>query len=124
MNTQIFLNILFNDLIDLIFESGNMKEVEERDEFENKMNSIVNKTIENYSEKSNKYKEIIKKIKPKNLEPKYIILESEDINPIAELEYPYYYELLSIPIIQEEQLNEKLKSKKMQKINIPFYIII
>ena len=119
LNTQIFLNILFNDLIDLIFESGNMKEVEERDEFENKMNSIVNKTIENYSEKSNKYKEIIKKIKPKNLEPKYIILESEDINPIAELEYPYYYELLSIPIIQEEQLNEKLKSKKNAKNKYP-----
>ena len=121
LNTQIFLNILFNDMINLIIQSGNMKEVEERNEFENEMNSIVKKAIDNYSEKSKKYEEIIKKIKPKNLDPKYIILENEDKNPSVEveLEYPYYYDLLSIPIIQEEQLNEILKSKKNAKKKYP-----
>ena len=109
-NIQIFINSLFNDLMDLIISSGEMKTIQERNEFEKNVNSIVEKAINNYKDNSKIYKEVTEQIKPKNLDPKYIILESEELLSHVENEYPYYYELLSIPIVQEAQLNEILKS--------------
>jgi len=64
-NIQIFINCIFNDLMNLIISSGDMKTIEQRYEFEDNINSIVKNAIENYNENSRKYKEVIEKIKIK-----------------------------------------------------------
>ena len=119
LNIQIFINTIFNDVAKLIIESNDMKSIEQRNEFEDKMNKLVDKAINDYSDNMNNYKNVIEKIKPKNLEPKYLILQSDYINKEVELEFPYYYELQSIPIVQEEKLNEILKSIDNSKKKYP-----
>ena len=43
-----------------------------------------------------------------NLEAKYIILEDAKIIVNFEFQFPYYYEFLSISIVEENNLKEKL----------------
>ena len=109
---QVFINSIFNDLVNLILNSGDMKTAQSREDFENKVNYIVNKALENYTENLDKYQKVIEAINTKNLLKNYIILESSKLISEAEIEYPYYYEFLSIPIVSENQLDDILKSIK------------
>ena len=45
-----------------------------------------------------------------NLEIEYKILERENMIENVEFKYPYYYEFLSIPLVKEDDIKEKLKS--------------
>jgi hypothetical protein len=54
-----------------------------------------------------------------NLETNFIILEKNNIIEKAEIKYPYYYEFLSIPLIQETDLIEILKSIEDAKSKYP-----
>ena len=105
---QIFFNILFNDLFDLIKNSEDMSTTNQRNEFESKINLLIKNKINNFNECSKKYQMAIKEIYSEKLESKYIILENPTIIENIEKEFPYYYELLSIPLVNEDHLKENL----------------
>ena len=105
---QIFINLLFNELFLLIKNTENMATPEERNEFESKINSLINTTLDNYDINSKKYLDFIKNLALENLEAKYIILEDSNMIDDVEFQFPYYYELLSIPTVEENKLKEKL----------------
>ena len=107
-SNQIFINLLFDDLFSLIKNSESMETTEERNEFESNINSLINKTLDNYDINSKKYLDFIKNLVSENLEPTYIILEDSNKIENVEFQFPYYYELLSIPIVEENNLKEKL----------------
>ena len=114
-NIQIFVNSIFNDLSDLIINSEDMETSELRENFEEKANEIVNKGIEKYEENYEKYQRVIEIIKTKNLLNNFIILENDKLMPDVEKEYPYYYELISIPLVEENQLIEILNKDSEKK---------
>ena len=107
---QIFLNSIFKNLFEAIQSSGDMTTIEQRNQFENKINEIVDNAIQNYGINSEEYQKNIEEIMSQNLEINYIILEKNNIIKNTETKYPYYYEFLSIPTIQETELIKILKS--------------
>ena len=119
INVQIFINSIINDLFHVIVCSGDMKTVEKRNEFESKINNIIENAINKYKENSEIYHNCIEKSKTENLEPNYIILEKNSIITNIEEQFPYYYEFLSIPVVNENQLEEILKSIDNSKIKYP-----
>ena len=116
---QIFLNSIFSDLYSLIVSSGEMTTVEERNQFENNINELIESAINDYKTNSEEYHKNIEKIMSQNLEINYIILERNSIMKNADVIYPYYYEFLSIPLIEENQLIEILKSIENAKNKYP-----
>ena len=112
INICIFNNLLFSGLFDLIKNSGDMKKKEERDEFELKINELINQILDNYKNNPNIYRDGIKKLTSENLNPIYLFLEDSNINENIEFKYPYYYELLSIPTFEDKIIDEKIKSIK------------
>jgi hypothetical protein len=117
---QIFINSIYNDLIHLILNSGNMQTIQQREEFENKINEIVKNGLQNYRKNSGKYQRVIETISTQNFLNNYLILENDKIMlDEAEKEYPYYYEFLSIPKVEENDLKEILKSQKDAKKKYP-----
>ena len=121
-NAQIFINMLFNDLFKLIINSEGMNTIEQREKFEDNINNIVNEAINNYKTNSQKYLKVIDKIKVNNLEKIYIVLENENIIKEAENEFPYYYELLSIPLVQEKHLKE-IVLNTIENANIKYPVL-
>ena len=116
---QIFFNSIFKDLYEAIAFSGNMSSIEQRSQFENKINEIIDIAIQNYGANSEEYQKNIEEIMSQNLETNFIILEKNNIIEKAEIKYPYYYEFLSIPLIQETDLIEILKSIEDAKSKYP-----
>ena len=119
ISIQIFINSIINDLFEIIEFSGDMKTVEQRNEFELKINDIIENAIKRYEQNSEIYHNIIEKSTNANLEPNYIILEKNSIIKNAETQFPYYYEFLSIPEVNESQLEEILKSIDNSKNKYP-----
>ena len=105
---QIFINLLFNELFFLIKNAEDMKDPEERNEFELKINALISKTSDNYDTNSKEYLDFIKNLVSENLEAKYVILEDDNMIDNVDFQFPYYYELLSIPTVEENILKEKL----------------
>ena len=116
---QIFLNSIFSDLYVTIASSGEMSTIEERSLFENNINDLIDRAINNYRSNSEEYHKNIEQIMSQNLEINYIILEKNSIMKNANIIYPYYYEFLSIPLIEENQLIEILKSIENAKSQYP-----
>ena len=116
---QIFLNSIFGDLYDIIVSSGEMSTTEERNQFENNINELIERAINNYRNNSEEYHKNVEQIMSQNLEINYIILERNSIMKNADIIYPYYYEYLSIPLIEENQLIERLKSIENSKSQYP-----
>jgi len=71
---DIFMNLIFQDLCKLFNESKSFETFEERNDFENKVEKIISKSLENY----NKYKEIYLNENLKELE-----LDSENVKVIV-----------------------------------------
>ncbi len=116
---QIFLNSIFSNLYNVIVSSGEMSTVEERNQFEDKINEMIESAINDYKSKSEDYHKNIEQIMSQNLEMNYIILEKNSIMKNAENKYPYYYEFLSIPLVEENQLREILISTEDAKSKYP-----
>ena len=119
INVNIFINSIINDLFDKIAFSGDMKTAEQRNKFESEIKDLIDNAIDKYKENSEIYHTFIEKSTIENLEPNYIILEKNSIIPNAEAQFPYYYEFLSIPVVNENQLEEILKSIDNSKIKYP-----
>ena len=116
---QIFLNSIFKELFEAIQLSDDMTLVEQRNQFEDKINALVDNAVQNYRINSEEYQNNIEQVTSQSLEINYIILEKNNIIKNAENKYPYYYEFLSIPSIEENQLKEILKSIKDAKSKYP-----
>lgn len=96
-----------------------MTTFEQRNQFENKINEIVDNAIQSYGINSEEYQKNIEQIISQNLEINYIILEKNNIIKNAESKYPYYYEFFSISTVQENHLIEILKSIEDAKSRYP-----
>ena len=119
INIQIFVNSIINELFNLIKLSGDMSKVEQRNDFEIKINKIIENAIKKYKGNAEIYNNKINKLETENLEPIYIILEKDDIIQNVSIQFPYYYEFLSIPIVSENQLKDALQRNKNSKHKYP-----
>ena len=111
-NIKIFLNLIFKDLFDVILNSSDMSTEERRDEFELKINFLIIEKIKEYSNKAKNYMRDLESIYENNLEQEYLILERNTKIDFVEKDYPYYYELLSIPLINTKDIIEIFNSIK------------
>ena len=109
-NIQIFINTIITDLFLYFGNKNDFSTPEERNEFENEIDTFIDNYIKNYEVNSQTYLKNIEALTSNNLEIEYIILERENIMANVERKYPYYYELLSIPLVKEENIKELLKS--------------
>ena len=109
-SVQIFINSIINDLFYFIKNSNDMSEPNQRNEFENDINSLVEKYIADYAKNCQIYHNNIENISSNNLEMEYKILERENMLDKVEIKYPFYYEFLSIPLVTENDIKEILKS--------------
>ena len=96
-----------------------MSTEKQRNEFETKLNSLIKNKINNFNECSKNYQMATQKIYSESLDSKYIILENPTIIDNIENEFPYYYELLSIPLVNEDHLKENLFFIENVLDNIP-----
>ena len=89
-----------------------MSTKEKRKDFESKINYMVDEKIKEYLiAAKKKYLSDIRKIYENNdLEQEYLILENNNKIDFVEKEYPYYYEFLSIPLVNEKNIKEILDS--------------
>ena len=109
-NIQIFINCITKDLFFLIKDSTDMSTPEKRNLFETEIESLVNKHINNYKNNSENYLRNAENIRANNLEIEYQILEKENMINNVESKYPFYYEFLSIPLVDENDIKELLKT--------------
>ena len=109
-NIKIFINLIYRDLIDIIINSSDMSTKEKRNDFEQQVNYIISEKIKEYKIASKKYSSDIEKIYANNLEKEYLILESNNKIDSIENEFPYYYEFLSIPLVNLQKIKTKLES--------------
>ena len=109
-SVQIFINCIMNDLFSLIKDSSDMSTPEKRNDFENNIESLVNKHIKNYNNNKEIYLKNVEDIKKNNFEIEYQILERESMIGDVEKKYPFYYEFLSIPLVNENGIKELLKT--------------
>ena len=81
-----------------------------RNIFESDIDVLINQYIADYEMNARNYIQNVEKIKETDVEYEYKILESEDMIPNTYSLFPYYYEFLSIPLVQEEDIKDLLKS--------------
>ena len=106
---QIYINTIIKGLFEFIKTSNDMSTPEQRNSFESEFDSFINQSILDYENNSANYIENIDKIMSNNLEIEYKILERENMMNNVEIKYPYYYEFLSIPLVKEDDIKDRLK---------------
>ena len=107
---QIFLNSIIENLFEFMKNSSEMSTPEQRNIFEFEIDTLINNSMLDYEKMSEKYITNIDKIMSNNFEIEYQILEKENIIDNVEFKYPFYYEFLSIPLVKEDDIKERLKS--------------
>ena len=106
---QIYINSIMKGLFEFIKTSGDMSTPDQRNLFESEFDSFINQSILDYENNSANYVENIDKIMSNNLEIEYKIIERENMMDNVEIKYPYYYEFLSIPLVKEDDIKDRLK---------------
>ena len=107
---KIFINTIISDLFDFIKKNNEIYTPEDRDEFENGIELLVNKYILNFEKNSENYLKNIENINSNDFGIEYKIIDQENMIKNVDNKYPYYYELLSIPLVNEDNLKELIKS--------------
>ena len=118
-SNQIFLNIIFPKLSNIINNATNFETKELRKSFEEKINKLVNETIINYSKLQNKYISINNEIlKIDNSSIKSILQETVDPRKINQKNYPLieYFTVPKYP--SEEDFWEQIKKFDKNKISV------
>ena len=117
-NIQIFLNLIFDKIIDLLENCGEMKTAEERNIFENNIENLLLECYKEYPNFAEKYNSINQKLHnndPKNL--KSIILELYNPAQYDEKKYPFleYFYMTKYPS-EENFKNELYKIKNYNNL--------
>jgi hypothetical protein len=94
---QIFLNMIFPQLKNILNDSSFMTTIEKRKDFESKVNNLVEECKMSFDNYKNKFIHLNNEImKEENYFLKSILMETINISEINEDEYPYYkYFILS-----------------------------
>ena len=109
-NIKIFINLIYKDLIDIIINSSDMLTIEKRKNFEAQINYIISEKIKEYKKLAVIYRKEVEQIYQNNLEQEFIIIERNDKIDSVEKNFPYYYDLLSIPLINFKDIKKILDS--------------
>jgi hypothetical protein len=118
-SNQIFLNIIFPKLSNIINNATNFETKELRKSFEDKINKLVNETIINYSKLQNKYISINNEmLQIDNSSIKSILQETVDPRKIDKKNYPLieYFTVPKYP--NEEDFWEQIKQFDKNKISV------
>ena len=115
---QIFLNLIFDKFSELLKNCGEMKNVEQRNKFEENVEELLNKCYQEYQKYSENYLKINQKlhcIKPEAI--KSIILELYNPEQYDEKKYPFlkYFTMTSYPT-EETFRNELYKIKNYEDL--------
>ena len=119
-NIQIFLNLIFSKINEKIYYSNEMDTIVKRKEFEDQITEIINDAVKNFKKYSEKYNQNLEQsIISSNYCLNFKIIESDKKIENIDNEFPYYYEMLSIPIPSENYLKENIQEKKKFRNNYP-----
>ncbi len=89
-NIQIFLNVIFEKLSKIIYNSNNFEESKFRKEFEDKINKLIEENVQNYKNSYDKYIKINNEIlKINNNSIKSILQEIIDPRQLDQNNYPF-----------------------------------
>jgi hypothetical protein len=107
---QIFMNMIFTKISDKLKNCKEIKTSEERDEFEEDIEKILEESYKEYKEYSKKYSEInFSSLKLEKDNMKSLVLEINDIKDYDEEEYPFYKFLLMTTYPSKENFVNELK---------------
>ena len=107
---QVFMNLIFSELSKKLKNCKILKTNEERENFENEIEKLINDTLQKYPENSKKYLELnIDELQLKPEKMKSLLLENFDINLYKEELYPYYKYFFMTTYPSEGNLSKKLK---------------
>ena len=102
---QIFMNLIFEDLSELIKNCKLIKTNKERENFENEIEKLINKIIENYENNSKTYLEVnIEQLQLNKDNMKSLVLENFDVDLYKENLYPFYKYFLMTTYPSEKKL--------------------
>ena len=120
METEIFLNMISYKIGDLFTNYENFFNVEIRNEFEKKVNSIIEENIKNYEDYKKRYIEINNEINNIKLDSIKCIIE-EYFNPelYSEKEYPFFKYFIYTKYPSKNNLKNSLELIKEYEIKYP-----
>ena len=100
-NIQIFMNLLFPKIINLFYSKDKFDTNKKREEFENKINNIIEEIINNYNNLSEQYLKLNKKVF--EIKDKYLNILKETTNNFSDEEFPYlkYLTVSTYPNLEE-----------------------
>ena len=107
---QIFMNMIFTKISDILKNCKEIKTTEERDKFEEDIEKILEESYKEYEEYSKKYLEENKaalQLEKDNM--KSLVLEVNDIKEYDEKTFPFYKLLLMTTYPSKENLINELK---------------
>ena len=113
-NIQIFMNLLIPKLFDIINKEENFDTNQKRENFENKINTIINEIINDYKNLSEEYL----KINQSNIDSNpYQKILTETIFNLPEKDYPYfkYFTVPTYPNLKDLQKIVDDKKNKNEK---------
>ena len=112
-NIQCFLNLIFPEIAKIILENNSsLQRPEERDEFENKCNNVIENAIRNYKINSNTFIENNKKILDiKDITIKSIVQETSDLNNLSQMPlYPLINYFIVTKYPEEDSFYEQFEA--------------
>ena len=115
---QIFLNLIFNEISKLLKNCGEIKNSEERNNFEEKIENLLTKCYQDYQKYSEKYLAINQKLHSTGPEAlKSIILELYNPEQYDEKKYPFLnYFMMTLYSTEEKFRNELYNIKNHEEL--------
>ena len=126
-NIQVFMNMIFNKLCELLNNCKIMKTTEEREKFEDEIEKMLDETYKNYDEYQKKYLEINKNsLKLEKNSLKSLVLEIIDENEYDEKNFPFYKLLFMTTYPSLDNFKHELKKvpEFEKKYPLLFYSLI
>lgn len=119
-NIRIFLNLIFKDVIEVIKNRQFISTLEERNDFEDKFNKIIEKKLIEYNEYEKKYLDLNKQYRDLDLiTMSNLFNEVNDVSQYSEKSFPFYKYFLYCNYPSLEFLEKKLQLEDNEHFKYP-----
>ena len=117
---QIFMNLIFNKLVDKLKNCKEIKSLQERENFEGEIEKLLEEAYKEYEEYSKKYLEINQEaLQLDRHNMKSLMLENNDIKNYDEENYPFYKYFLMTTYPSKDSFVNELKKVQLYENKYP-----